>query len=84
MERLTQTSRMSTKLPTDGDLMATTLERLLGAREAAEILGLSLRTVFRLARLAREDPDRLPAVRIGARVLFRPEDIQTYIAEHWS
>ena len=58
------------------------MPRLLQAREAAQILGISARSIFRLARLAPGDRDRLPAVRIGARVLFRPVDIHAYIEAH--
>lgn len=58
------------------------LPGLLHAREAAKILGISARSIFRLAGLAPGDRDRLPAVRIGARVLFRPADIHAYIEAH--
>jgi hypothetical protein len=58
------------------------LAPLLQAREAAQILGISTRSIFRLTRLAPGDPDRLPKVRIGARVLFRPADLGRYVQEH--
>ncbi len=58
------------------------LERLLGVQEAAELLGISARTVFRLASLPRNHADRLRTVRIGNRVLFRPADLERYVQGH--
>jgi excisionase family DNA binding protein len=47
----------------------TSLEPLLSVAEVAELLGVSGRQVYNL--LARGE---LPAVRVGARIRFRPED----------
>ncbi len=62
--------------------MGTVIEPLLRAREVATILGVSARSVFRLAGLTPGHPDRLPAIRIGARVLFHPEDVASYVEAH--
>ncbi len=62
--------------------MATAVEPLLHARDVARILGISSRSVFRLAALPSGHPDRLPMVRIGSRVLFQPADIAAYILRH--
>jgi hypothetical protein len=58
------------------------LQTLLPVRAVADVLGVSTRTVFRLAGLAPGHPDRLPAVRIGARVVFRPDDIREFVEAH--
>jgi excisionase family DNA binding protein len=50
-------------------------QRLLTRAETAEIARLSLQTLDRLAKSG-----RLPAVRIGRRVLFDPADIADFIA----
>lgn len=47
--------------------------RLLNRREAAERLSVSVSTLDRLPR------ESLPAVKVGRRKLFRPEDIAAYI-----
>jgi excisionase family DNA binding protein len=48
---------------------------LLGAKAAAERLGLSVWTVYAWARAG-----RIPSVRLGARRLFAPEDLEQLIA----
>jgi len=50
--------------------------RLLSARQACVLLGLSLPTLRRMTAAR-----AVPFVRIGSRVLFEPESLQAYIAE---
>jgi excisionase family DNA binding protein len=50
-------------------------ERLLSTREAAHLLGVSLRTVLRLL-----DVGEIARVRIGRRVLVDPQSLREYIA----
>lgn len=47
---------------------------LLTAREAAKALAVSERTLFNLTKAG-----RLPAVRIGTSVRYRPADLQSFI-----
>lgn len=47
---------------------------LLSAKETAAMLGVSQRTLYNLTRAG-----KLPAVRIGRRVLYRPADVEAYI-----
>ena len=48
--------------------------RLVGAKAAADRLGLSVWTVYAWARTG-----RVPSVRLGARRLFAPEDLEQLI-----
>lgn len=48
--------------------------RLLTAAEVAELLRVSKNTVYRLAR-----SNRLPWVRIGESVRFRPDDVEGFV-----
>ena len=48
--------------------------RLLSVREAAAVLGISERTIRSLVSRG-----ELPCVRIGRRVLFDPQDLETFI-----
>lgn len=50
-------------------------KNLLSAKETAAALGVSQRTLYNLTRAG-----KLPAVRIGRRVLYRPADVEAYIA----
>jgi excisionase family DNA binding protein len=50
---------------------------LITIREAAELLGLSESTVYRLAR-----EDRIPVVRIGASVRINRRHLETWIESH--
>ena len=51
---------------------------LLDSREAARLLSVSTRTLWRLAF---ETPDRpLPHIRVGRRVLFAKSDLEQWIA----
>ena len=52
------------------------MERLLTVREAAEILGVSTRTIYREG-----ERGKLKRVRVGSRLRYRVEDIQKYIAD---
>jgi excisionase family DNA binding protein len=51
------------------------LEKLLTAREVAELLQLNVKTVERMARAG-----RLPGLRVCGRVRFRPSDIASWLA----
>lgn len=51
------------------------MRECIRAQEAAELLGLSPWTIYKLAR-----EGRLPHVRIGARVLFRRSTIMEWLA----
>jgi excisionase family DNA binding protein len=52
-------------------------EPLLGIDEAAERLGLSGHTVRAMVRQR-----KIAFVRLGARILFRPQDLANYIESH--
>jgi len=52
------------------------MERLLTAREAAEILNVSTRTIYREG-----ERGNIKKIRVGSRLRFRMEDIQKYIAD---
>ncbi len=52
------------------------MERLLSAQQAADRLGVSIRTVSRLARAG-----RLASVLIGRRRLFAEEDLDAFVRE---
>ena len=52
------------------------MERLLTAREAAEVLNVSTRTIYREG-----ERGNLKKIRVGSRLRFRMEDIQKYIAD---
>ena len=52
------------------------MERLLTVREAAEILGVSTRTIYREG-----ERGKLKRVRVGSCLRYRVEDIQKYIAD---
>jgi excisionase family DNA binding protein len=47
---------------------------LLGVREAAMALGISVRTLWTLTK-----EGRVPCVHIGRRVLYDPEDLATWV-----
>ena len=49
---------------------------LVSAREAARMLGISVRTLYNM--LAREE---LPSVRVNGRRLFRPESLAAWVAQ---
>ena len=51
------------------------LERLLTVRELATLLQLHAKTVERMARAG-----RLPSLRVGGRLRFRPSDIASWLA----
>ncbi len=51
--------------------------RLVGAKEAAERLGLSVWTIYAWARAG-----RIPSIQLGARRLFVPEDVEQLILEN--
>jgi len=51
------------------------LEKLLTVVELADLLQLNAKTVERMARAG-----RLPSVRVGGRVRFRPSDIASWMA----
>lgn len=51
------------------------LERLLTVRELATLLQLHAKTVERMAR-----GGRLPSLRVGGRLRFRPSDIASWLA----
>jgi excisionase family DNA binding protein len=61
--------------------MATTLDQgavgLLDCQQVAHLLGCSLRTVRRMCELR-----RVPFVKVGRLVRFRPADIERYIASN--
>jgi excisionase family DNA binding protein len=50
---------------------------VVNSRKAAELLGVSERTVWKL-----KGEGKLPYVSIGGRTLFRPETLEHYISEH--
>ena len=51
------------------------MDQLLNARSVAELLGVNVAQVWKLARLG-----QLPAYRLGYRTLrFKPEDVERYI-----
>jgi excisionase family DNA binding protein len=55
------------------------MERLLTVKELSEVIRLSVGTIQHwVAR------GKIPVVRFGSRVLFRPEDIAAWIGEHSS
>ena len=56
--------------------MTNTTPMLLNIREAAKTLGVSERTVWAIS--APRGP--LACVKIGARVMYRPADLEAYIA----
>jgi len=56
----------------------TQIPTVLGAREAAEVLGLSQSTLAKL-RLTGSGPTYC---KLGRRVVYRPEDLSTWIADH--
>ncbi len=68
--------------PTDAAVIATDNHQhsaplLLSAETVAELLGISIRTLWRLRAAG-----RLPRpVRLGGSVRWRPEDIQAWIAD---
>lgn len=51
-------------------------EPLIGAKQAAEFLGLALNTVYIMAR-----GDQLPHYRFGATVRFRHSDLERWLEE---
>jgi excisionase family DNA binding protein len=54
---------------------AAALEKLLTARQVAELLQLNVKTVERMARAG-----RLPSLRVCGRLRFRPSDIASWLA----
>ena len=52
------------------------VERLISASQAAELLGVSETTIYRLT--ARRE---IPHVKIGRRNVFRPADLEKWVAE---
>lgn len=52
------------------------MEQLLTPREAAEVLNVSTRTIYREG-----ERGNLKKIRVGSRLRFRMEDIQKYIAD---
>jgi excisionase family DNA binding protein len=52
-------------------------KRLLNAEEAAEYLGLSVDTVYKMARLR-----ELPSVKVGRALRFDVEALDLYIKQH--
>ena len=50
---------------------------LLSEREAAKLMAVSVRTLF-----SWREHEGLPHVKIGARVLYRPADLERWIGEH--
>lgn len=52
--------------------------RLLTAREAADLLRVHPKTLYRLARL-RSNP--LPSIRVGGRLKFDPSDVTSWIRQ---
>ena len=53
-----------------------TKQGVVNARKAAELLGVSERTVWKL-----KVEGKLPYVNIGGRTLFRPKTLEKYIEE---
>lgn len=51
-------------------------QRLLSAEQAADRLGIAPST---LARWRRDASPELPFVRIGGRILYRPEDVEAFM-----
>ena len=52
-------------------------ERLINVIEVAKFLNVSEQEIYKLARIG-----DLPHVRIGSRILFRPEDIDQFIKDN--
>jgi excisionase family DNA binding protein len=59
-----------------GKAHGTTGEGLIGIHEAASRIGLSVSTVYK-----RASSGRLPSIKDGSRLLFRPEDLDAYVLE---
>jgi excisionase family DNA binding protein len=55
------------------------MEPLVDVDGAARILGLKVSRIYSLAE-SRDPHTRLPAVRIGRLLRFRPEDLRDYVA----
>ena len=55
--------------------VASTLDKLLTARELSDLLQLHVKTVERMAR-----GGRLPSLRVAGRLRFRPSDIASWLA----
>jgi excisionase family DNA binding protein len=53
-------------------------QKLLTVEEAANALSISIHTIR-----AWISQKRIPYVKLGRRVLFRHDDLQTYIDSHW-
>jgi len=56
--------------------MSTTVKLLLSERELAESLGVSTRHIYTL-----RTRQGLPFVRLGARIMYRPADVERWLAE---
>jgi excisionase family DNA binding protein len=56
-------------------------ERLLTAREVAELVGLSPETILRYTRLGELRGIRLPGTARG-RLRYRPEDVEAWLEQH--
>jgi len=55
------------------------LEKLLTIREVAEILQISVRSIYNRCRKKAPDPFMIPVKRVGKLIRFRLEDVQRYI-----
>ena len=53
------------------------MERLLNAREAAELLGISDTTIYRLTAKR-----QIPFCKIGGRNVFRPAELERWVKDH--
>lgn len=51
-------------------------ESMISATQVAEMLGVSVYTVYRLKDL----PDGIPAYRVGHSIRFKPADVAAYLA----
>jgi excisionase family DNA binding protein len=56
------------------------MEPLLDVGEVARVLNLKVARVYALAE-SRDPATRLPAVRVGRLLRFRPEDVRRYVEE---
>ena len=52
---------------------------MMNVKETAVFLRISERNVRKMANRREDDPMKLPSYRIGTRLVFDPEEIQSYL-----
>lgn len=55
------------------------LSKLISAQEAADALGIALRTLYNRTQRKAERPFPIRPIRVGRKLLFKTEDIQKFI-----